>query len=632
MAYFEPDGILKFCSGIPITESQQLVFANIDAQVAYFNARVAHVINDMSYMAHDGKLTVEISPEQVKGCNYLTWANPTQEARVWYAKITDYKWINSAATTEISYQIDWFQSFLFAHTINFAEMDREQLSSADWEKAMTNPFDPSIVELRTPEPIAVGPEFEPQYELAAIGSPARAGMSFYPSEGGTIKQFMLMVINMGWVTDADKTAWEAALRASFSVDLGDGISTPTVLSSFPTTLGYIYWNVTGGKWKSVIDYLTINGLVSEIIGIYNVHEDVINSIKAGGGAWTGSNIDMEVFKSYRHPKLCRSPFQYLRVTSPSGASKEYQYEKFSALAGGSSNFSMKFLNNVLGNPVSYVAPVGYGRKIEDPIRSVDEHQRIEYSDMPQVGFNTDAYLTFLSSQYNSAIAANSAAQQTKNSFYGSKDYQIKLLQDTGLAESQSILSPFSKLKNVLSIGIDSATNPMYSDYTATQVMYAQTMANVNGAKAQGQEIEQAIAVLEEANIRSANSADSSALAYAKGAYVADNYTPGGSAGYIPYQMGSGTPTWTFTRVSLDEAYIKQVEDYLLRYGCRSGRFGLPYVYQYMHGGVAPHWVEIGGLNVSFCRCSSVEVVCNMSIAAAAIASIYKGGCLFIKGD
>lgn len=629
MAYFEPNGILKLCAGIPITDSQQIVFQNIDNQVAYYNNRVRHTLNDMSYMPHDGTVLVELSPEQVKQCNYMTWANPSQESRVWYARIVDYRWVNSAATTEITYKIDWFQSFMFAHTVNFAEMDREQLSSTDWEKAMTNPFDPSIIELRTPEPIAVGPEFEPQYELAAIGSPARAGMSFYPSEGGTIKQFMLMVINMGWVTDADKTAWEAALRASFSVDLGDGISTPTVLSSFPTTLGYIYWNVTGGKWKSVIDYLTINGLVSEIIGIYNVHEDVINSIKSGGGAWTGNNIDMEVFKSYRHPKLCRSPFQYLRVTSPSGTSKEYQYEKFAGLAGGSSNFSMKFLNNVLGNPVSYVAPVGYGRKIEDPMRSIDEHQRIEYSDMPQVGFNTDAYLTFLSSQYNSAIAANSAAQQLRNNYRGTDNYYYAQLQSTGAAEGFGFDLNAVK-RSLTTIGQMTATP--YEGASFRDLYYAQNAAQLNEIKANQAENQQTMDVLAEANRRSINAADSSALSYAKGAYVADNYTPGGSAGYIPYQIGSGTPTWTFTRVSLDETYIKQVEDYLLRYGCRSGRFGLPYVYQYMHGGTAPHWVEIGGLNVSFCKCSAVDVVCNMTPAAAAIASIYKGGCLFIKGD
>lgn len=632
MAYFEPNGILKLCAGIPITESQQIVFQNIDNQVAYYNNHVRHTLNDMSYMSHDGSVLVELTPEQVKQCNYMTWANPTQESRVWYARIVDYRWVNSAATTEITYQIDWFQSFMFAHTVNFAEMDREQLSQEDWDKAAQNPFDPSIIELRTPEPIAVGPEFEPAYELASIDAAARAGVSFYPNTGGTSKQFLLMVINMGWITDADKTAWEAALTSSFTVSLGDGISTPTVLSSFPTTLGYIYWNVTGGKWKPVIDYLTINGLVSEIVGMYNVHEDVINSIKQGGGAWTGQEIGLKVFTGYGHPKLCRSPYQYLRVTSPSGVSKEYQYEKFASLIGGGTDFALRFLNNVNGNPVSYIAPVGYERNISDPIRNVNEHHRIEYADMPQVGFNTDGYLTFLSSQYNSAIAANSAAQQTRNSFYGSTDYQIKTLQDTGLADSQSIKNPMSRLKEMFGIGIDAATNPILNDYSATQIMYAQTMANVNEAKAQGKEMEQTIAVLEEAKRRSTSGADSSALSYAKGAYVADIYNPGGSAGYIPYQMGSGTPSWTFTHVSLEENYASRVEEYFKRYGCKSGRFGLPYVYQYMHGGKAPHWEEIDGHQASFCRCANVEVVCNMSLASVAIASVYRGGCLFIKGD
>lgn len=629
MAYFEPNGILKLCAGIPITDSRQIIFQNIDNQVAYYNNRVRHTLNDMSYMSHDGTVLVELTPEQVKQCNYMTWANPTQESRVWYARIVDYRWVNSAATTEITYQIDWFQSFMFAHTVNFAEMDREQLSQEDWDKAAQNPFDPSIIELRTPEPIAVGPEFEPAYELAAIDAAARAGMSFYPNTGGTSTQFLLMVLNMGWITDADKTAWEAALTSSFTVSLGDGISTPTALSSFPTTLGYIYWNVTGGKWKSVIDYLTINGLVSEIVGMYNVHEDVINSIKQGGGAWTGHEIGLKVFTGYSHPKLCRSPYQYLRVTSPSGVSKEYQYEKFASLIGGGADFSLRFLNNVNGNPVSYIAPVGYERNIQDPIRNVNEHHRIEYADMPQVGFNTDGYLTFLSSQYNSAIAANSAAQQLRNNYRGTDNYYYAQLQSTGAADGFGF--DLDAVKKSLST-IGQLTSPAYAGASFQDLYFAQNAAQLNEIKANQAENKQTMDVLTEANRRSVETADSSALAYAKGAYVADNYTPGGSAGYIPYQMGAGTPTWTFTHVSLEENYAARVEEYFKRYGCKSGRFGLPYVYQYMHGGKSPHWEEIDGHQASFCRCANVEVVCNMSLASVAIASVYRGGCLFIKGD
>lgn len=624
MAYFEPDGTLKLCADIPISDNQQLVFRNAANQKSYFDTRARFTLDEMSYMSHDGVVSVELSPEQIKTCNYMTWINPTQENIVWYARILSYKWVNSATTTEIMYEVDWFQTFMFMHTIQFAEMDREQMSEEDWNKAIANPYDMSVIELSTPEPIAVGPTFEPNYELSALSAPARAGVSFYPSDAGTNNQRLLLVLNLGWLDDVSSAEWNTAVSASKGTQY-----TPKMLSSFPTTLGYVSWeiNAPGSDWQHVIDYLTINGLTSEIIGFYNVHKDVVDSIAAGGGAWTGEDIELSVFKSYAHPKLARSPFQYLRVTSPSGSNKEYQYERFASLREGGNNFKMSYINNANGNPVSFIAPVNYGVNIDDPIHSIVEDERIEYADMPQVGMNVDAYLTFLSSQYNSAVSSNNAASQKRNEFYGSRDYDITLAKEGGA--DRNLLG---YMKDVVKEGVANTFAPISTEFSAIDIVGAQQAAQANAAAQSAASSSELLSVLREAAKRDVSIADSSALSYARGAYVADIYRPGGSAGYIPYQMGAGTPTWKFTHVSLEENYADRVVEYLNRYGCKSGRFGLPYAYQYMHGGKAPHWTQIDGHNAAYCKCASCDVITNNVIAMRAIQAVYRGGCLFIKGD
>ena len=643
MAYFEPDGVLKILSDVPITDSQTIVFGSPESQLRYFNSKVKFNIDEMSYLAHDGVVSVELSPEQLKGCNYIMWRNPTQENITWFARIsTPPVWVNSATTTDIHYTIDSFQTYMFNHTVQFAEMAREQLSESDWQKALINPFDPSIIELATPEPVAVGTQFEPDYELVSMSSNSKAGMSFFPTDAGIAHQRMLLILNMGWLTadDFNVSKWQETLTKS-----GATIKTPMLLNNFPNSLGFIWWKLTdvytSRGWQTVLDFLTLYGLTSEIVGMYSVHESVVDSIGDVANPVDGDVISITPYKGYLHPKLSRSPFQYLRVTSPAGVSKEYQYEKFASMRNGGAGIEFKYFNLLNGNPVSYMAPVNYRRNIDDPDFSIDMSERIEYADMPQVGFNTDAYLTFLSSQYASAIAANDKANQMHTSYMESEEYQVNSMHSiTGtknmftqlghemLKFAKGGITKFFTIDPSVDINGNATgiSNPSAYAYGNAASAARQTQAAMELQKEQD-----AYNILNEATGKR-DASPSGALSYAKQAYVADAYTPGGSSGYVPFQLGSGTPTWTFTKVALEENYSNRVVEYLNRYGCTSGRFGLPYVYQFMHGGEAPHWTIIDGHNAAYCKCAEVEVICDNQAASQAIAATYTSGTLFINGD
>lgn len=649
MAYFAPNSTVKLIN-VDITNSLQYVFTSAAAQQSFFNSRAIMTLSENSYTSHDGMIRVELSPEQIKNATYLMWINPTQENQYFFAKITGYKWINSAPTTEITYVVDWFQTYQFQFRIYNCQMEREQLSATDWIKALTNPFTPDVLELQTPETLTSGKATEPIYGKVAAEQQARSGYFHYPDTAGTTHQYLLLVMSLGWLDDLsteDSAAWANAVSGS-----GVTFVSPTLLDSFPVVISFGYWKLSdvtaSNKWKTLFDQITIFGVTSEIIGLYNVSESVINGLT---GTVAPSPITITPFRAYEHPKLARAPFSYLRVSSPSGVSKEYYYEDFASLRSGEQTCQLDPVTNVNGNPVEAIFPLHYGRT-SDTSDDHDMAQRIEWADMPQVGYNIDAYLTYLSSAYNSAIAANSASAATRRNTTLSENFGVAAAADAYKQLSvpnvlKTKVQDFVR-KNILDFpfgwsdtykdmwNTGGGGNP-YNTQSGSQmsnmrIMEANLMLSANNATAEQQAAQQDAAVLAEAS--GGRALAPSVLDYSKSAYIADEYHPGGNTGYLPYQIGFGTPTWTITRVTLEDHLADQYGDYLCRFGCASNRFGAPYVYNYGHNsaGPQPTWLNIDGLMASYAKTRNITVVAPNSLAEQYITAIFQGGCLFVRGD
>lgn len=649
MAYFAPNTTVKLIN-VDITNSLQYVFTSAAAQQRFFNSRAIATLADNSYTAHDGMIRVELSPEQIKNATYLMWVNPTQENQYFYAKITGYKWINPAPTTEITYVVDWFQTYQFRFRVYNCQMEREQLSAADWLKALANPFTPDVLELQTPEALTAGRATEPIYELVAMERQSRSGYTQYPATGGTAHQYLLMVINMGWVDDlseADASVWRTAVAES-----GVTIVSPTLLGYFPTSVSYAYWKLSditaSTSWRALFDQITIFGVTSEIIGLYNVNETILNQLTGTEGP---DPITITPYRAYEHPKLARAPYTYLRVTSPSGASREYYYEDFASLRAGEQTCQLYPIANINGIPVEAIFPVHYGRTAD----TYDDSQmadRIEWSDMPQVGYNIDAYLTYLSSAYNSAIAANSASAATRRNSTLSENFAVAAAGDAykqlSLPNVVKTMAQDFVRKNILDFpfGWSDTYNDMWntggggnpyntqggSQINNMRIMEANLMLSANNATAEQQAAQQDAAILAEAS--GGRVPAPSVLDYGKSAYIADEYHPGGNTGYLPYQIGLGTPRWTITRVTLEDHLADMYGDYLCRFGCASTRFGAPYVYNYGHNSAAPQptWLNIDGLMASYAKTRNITVVAPNSLAEQYITGIFQGGCLFVRGD
>lgn len=182
MAYIAPDSHIKLYSGVQIIPGRQIAFSSKANQTSYFASKLVQDYTPCTYVRRTYSVKAEVSMSVVKNCNYISFTNPDFENVTWYAKIINYEYVNNACT-EIFYAIDYFQTFMFDVNFEVCTIDREQLSVTDYDKSVANPYDFSIVEMRTDENIALPDEV---FDFPAVAGP-RAGTgkpnrTFLPSD------------------------------------------------------------------------------------------------------------------------------------------------------------------------------------------------------------------------------------------------------------------------------------------------------------------------------------------------------------------------------------------------------------------------------------------------------------------
>lgn len=127
MAYIAPNTWITLCSNVPLDNSydHQLTFPNVTAQRSYFLSKKVVELSANSYQrVMSNKLRIACTMAQAVQCNYLYFSNDSFENKWFYAFITGWEYINNV-TTEITYEIDVFQSFWFDIDIKPSFVERE---------------------------------------------------------------------------------------------------------------------------------------------------------------------------------------------------------------------------------------------------------------------------------------------------------------------------------------------------------------------------------------------------------------------------------------------------------------------------------------------------------------------------
>lgn len=159
----QPDSTVNLYGGVDIdvTSGVEIAFKTIANQRAYFASKLVRANTPCTMIKKTGYVRLEVPGTVVKNCNYISFTNPSFDNKTFYGLITDYNYINNECV-EISYVLDWWQSYMFDVSYERMGIERQGLNVTDWNKAEANPYDPSIYAFQTSEGLPFNDGLEPR--------------------------------------------------------------------------------------------------------------------------------------------------------------------------------------------------------------------------------------------------------------------------------------------------------------------------------------------------------------------------------------------------------------------------------------------------------------------------------------
>ena len=748
--YIAPNSTVKLYGGVQIIPGRQIAFSSKANQTSYFASKLVQSDTPCTYVRRTYSVKVEVALSVVKNCNYISFVNPDFENITWYARITNYEYVNNACT-EIFYAIDYFQTFMFDVNFEVCTMDREQLSVTDYDKSVANPYDYSIIEMQTDENISLPDEvFDYPAVIGQRSSNFDAKRTFLPGGGedSSSEQIadteMLYTIIMSTpvtditisldsgtgvyvMTDADGTFTYENIKSLFnnagfdgalvnpSSDLPIGNTVKATkyegaLAGIHDKFSWVMWDTNGyygygsfGMFKNNVNNQTLilatneyermqnilrviaeNDSVSSIIGCYSLPLSFIAMLHAqsntdalrtnfvelsdsdrGPDYWNLEDSTynwISVFKEEVTPigfsevqnkKLLTFPYQYIRVTSPNGAKKEFRFEDFTEFQGISASglnpenqFVAKFtlLADITNTPLLELYPYLY--KMYNNTTATYDHlsfrkklnveERIEFSDYPQQAFMTDAYLAYVSNQYSNQMRNEPMRENLATQEYYNKHFEKSANWEDTTSAIDVVGGAIGKGLNVMTLGgwnaIGRATG-LWSSENAGNAYHQKEMQNAQNAAAL-QKNEAAINLRREAQAWADTGEIGSQLSAAKPAFRMNNYVAGGGSGVLPYYLNGFK--FTFDVMKLKSAFLQKLDEYFTNYGYKSTVTHVPHIATYLGGtktGNAPKFLQNSqGYYVTYVKTVDCKVYSSMELITEFFESLFNAGIQLIDGD
>jgi|GEM_PF-3004763 len=637
-----PDSTIELYGSVPITGGREVVFSSEANQRTYFvGKRLAQNV-ECTYVRKTGVLKIEHPTRIVAQCNFIGFKNSAFENKWIYARIMNYEYINNV-TTEITYAIDWFQTYMFNCNFFSSQIEREHLSETDWNNAIANPFRQDILELNTPEDIAVGSE---DYQLINESLPSDYNnFMVLPDISGFSNRYVVPfgIVDFGVDIDLNTPLGQlvqflntfesqpvtpTTIDSLLSVESGRAVITPTNLEigRFPNTVRIFLIREKEDLVK-MIDLMSLAGVTNNIIGIYYIPGDILRLLDKNGsdtevGQHSEINYADKVISPEINPKLARAPFSYIEVRSPDGNVKELHYENFVDLADGKTTFEVSTVFTIHGTPLLSLIPYKYktATYYSDGAEGGWERfnynikERLDFGSFPQVGYSVDAYLTFLSSIYNETITNRSLPKQI----------------NMGLSVASSVAGLISSIGAMAGGGEGAAIGGVgivntASSFAGGVMQPIEYLANESAMKS--------LSDRRDIGLKALKNGDSPADLYGvtKEAYSNDEYHAGTGGNYSAYDITFTSFNAYFKRINTAKTNI--VKNYLDSYGYKSGRIGVPRVCNYIGGsGNQPHFVTIDGKPSTYVKTAGMIVEAPNEIASTYIEMLFDKGCRFVKGD
>lgn len=466
-----PDSTITLYGGVDIDNGEQLVFKSRANQTAYFQSKLVRAQTPCTVVRKTGRLRVEIAGSVIATCNYLSFINPSFDNKIVYARIVDYDYINNECV-EISYIIDYWQTWMFDVTFENMYIEREHLSQADFAKAETNPYDPTIFEFKTAESLPIARDLEKKmYTVGAddttdgmqIANAVESVINVDGTVGILIKLAEIDFEDLDSVDPDTSKPFAQYLEKIGNDNLGFYRLTDTMGTylgtKYPGGSGvpHVYNNTKAGPtWENANlvpckytskfnpsctliydpnggNELNGNGHMSELLTILtqlkaegqiiSMHMIPNNLFAfsceqaAGGVIKVGQKTAKTTLPiQVTNRKLMRYPFSYIREIAPNGDMKELHYEDFKEVMDGTQDYGrINCVLDVGDQPTLIIAPYKYQYTgMSDDVTHDDANilESLIFAQFPSAPYNIDSYLAAVA-----ASAVNTIAGRTVDGAY-----------------------------------------------------------------------------------------------------------------------------------------------------------------------------------------------------------------------
>lgn len=561
-----------------------------------------------------------------------------------------------------------------------------------------------------------------------IGDPAQATRQYLPI-GNNIQAWSGELDVDGWFSGACWLAWpyatgnhekqsDGSYKSSYDAGFGCFGMSRNNMENQTLILATSNWN----KMTAILNTITENDAVSSIVGCYTLPLSFLSMVRAtavarqlsisynplfsgsstppdyspDGTSLTDTHEKMTPYVEEIHPldfsqvqnkKLLTFPYQYIRVSDPSGLKKEFKFEDFPSLqsysSGDETDFKVKFtmLADMTTNPKIEMYPYlykmyeGSGDNIRMSFRKkLNVEERMEYTDIPQQSYMTDAFTAYCANTYRLEAENN-----TRNALWSSQTGADGTAGNIGEAakynagKKRGVLGGINELIGNSGGGFGNYTNPVVKGTDFNGEEYVQsfglstgaTLANSAQALKTGARIGRNVANAfgpsgsanrevtadqiatsaenEIANIRIRQAGldwangdyhESPYLAQAKSAFRVNDYHAGTGSGILPYFLGGFK--FTFDVMKLKPEFIQKYDNFFTNFGYNSTRYGKPHIETYLHGtktGNAPKFLlNEDGYYVTYIKTLDCKINHYNQMIASFLEGLFDGGIQLIDGD
>ena len=380
--YIQPNSIAVLLTGVPLDESYDhtIKFASETAQRNYFLSKELMRVHPQTYQRHsENVIRVEALADNLYHVNYLMFQNTSFGNKWFYAFVKRVEYINNK-TTELVYEIDVYQTWLFEMQVGQCFVEREHIVTDTFGANLMDEDlyigDHRIVDTKNlPEEVNFEDRF---YGVIAL------------SNDDTIKAEVDRIwndANLGFVIDPRTT-------------------TDTVISG--GCFYYVFPLTTGGRlmlFAAVRQLSMMPSGLDAIISIFLLPKAPLDFYHNHRDPIYEQKFPMPLPDTYdlgytpKNKKLFQFPYCFLEASDNAGSSLIYKYEYFDLTRETAGNNKVRFQYGCTISPSSemYLIPMYYNDTPASELPNVDSafDSMLISSGIPRIPYSADGYAIWL---------------------------------------------------------------------------------------------------------------------------------------------------------------------------------------------------------------------------------------------